>query len=149
MGYLANEIENAAFTLGIEISKLPMNEVLEIRKKLAAKFSTESSSPWRLSYQNLKNTQSIHNQKGWSLIQNYVGANEVLLFVNPDEEKDIWRIPSGEALTAILSETVGFPFYVTSQDADYLFCFDDHDCLIAAGQAGQWITELRQAGYSM
>lgn len=139
MKYLAEEIENAAFELGILISKLPMEEVLEIRQKLAKKFSTEPEFPWRLSYQNLKDFQSIHNPKGWSFIQAYVGEEEIILFVNPNEEQDMWLIPSGSALTSILAETVGFPFYVTSRTTEYMFSFDDHDCLIANGKARDWI----------
>jgi hypothetical protein len=64
MGYLADEIENAASELGITLSKLQMGEVLEIRKQLAEKFSIEPKFPWKLSYQNLKDTQSIHHSKG-------------------------------------------------------------------------------------
>lgn len=55
----------------------------------------------------------------------------------------MWLIPSGKALTSILSETIGFPFYVTSKDAQYMLCFDDHDCLIATGKAVEWICQLR------
>ncbi|WP_396019832.1 MULTISPECIES: DUF6756 family protein [Nostocaceae] len=124
-------MENAAFELGIVISKLQIEEVIEIRRKLAQKFSKEPESFWRLSYQNLKETQSINDSKAWSYVQDYVGEKEVILFVNPDEEQEMWSIPSGKALTSILSETIGFPFYVTSQDTDYMLCFDDHDCLIA------------------
>jgi hypothetical protein len=141
VGYLAEEIEKAASALGIAISKLQIREVLEIRQKLAKKFSVEPEFPWRLSYQNLKDAQSIHNPKGWSFIQDYVGEEEIILFVNPDEEQDMWVIPSGSALTSILAETVGFPFYVTSRNTDYMISFDDHDCLIANGKATQWICQ--------
>lgn len=143
MGYLADEIDNAAFELGIVISKLQIEEVIEIRRELAEKFSKEPEYPWRLSYQNLNDTQSINDSKGWSYIQDYVGEKEVILFVNPDEEQEMWSIPSGKTLTSILSETIGFPFYVTSQDTDYMLCFDDHDCLIATGKAVEWICQLR------
>lgn len=143
MGYLADEIENAASELGITLLKLPIEEVFEIRKKLAQRFSIEPEFPWRLSYQNLKNTKSICDSKGWSYIQDYVGEEKVILFVNPDQEKDMWIVPSGSALTSILSETVGFPFYVTSPDADYIICFDDHDCLIAIGKAVKLIYQIR------
>ncbi len=141
MGYLAEEIEKAASELGIAISKVQRKKVLEIRQKLAENFSVEPEFPWRLSYQNLKEFRAIHNPKGWSCIQNYVGEEEIILFVNPDEEQDMWFIPSGSALTSILAETVGFPFYVTSRKADYLFSFDDHDCLIANGKAVEWICQ--------
>lgn len=144
MGYLADEIENAASKLSITLSKLQAEEVFEIRKKLAQNFSIEPELPWKLSYQNLKDTQSIHNSRGWSFIQDYVGEGETILFVNPNEEKDMWIIPSGNALTSILSETVGFPFYVISRDTDYMLCFDDHDCLIANGKAVEWIRKLSQ-----
>jgi hypothetical protein len=141
VGYLAEEIENAASKLGIAISKLPTEEVFKIRQTLAKNFSVEPEFPWRLSYQNLKKYRSIHNPKAWSFIQDYVGERENLLFVNPDEEQDMWIIPSGSALTSILAQTVGFPFYVTSRNTDYLFIFDDHDCLIANGKAVEWICQ--------
>ncbi|MHC5748350.1 MAG: DUF6756 family protein [Nostoc sp.] len=143
MGYLADEIENAAFELGILISKLKIEKVIEIRRRLAESFSKDPEFLWKLSYQNLNNTYSINDSKGWSFIQDYVGENEVILFVNPDEEQEMWIIPSGKALTSILSETIGFPFYVTSRDTDYILCFDDHDCLIATGKSVEWICQLR------
>lgn len=141
MGYLAEEIENAACELSIAISKLQIGEVLEIRQRLAEKFSIEPEKPWSLTYQNLKDFQSIHNPKGWSFIQDYVREEEIILFVNPDEEQDMWLIPSGIALKSILAETVGFPFYVTSRTTEYMFSFDDHDCLIANGKARDWICQ--------
>jgi hypothetical protein len=76
------------------------------------------------------------------LIQDYVKNNNVILFVNPDREKDMWIIPSGSALTLILGETIGFPFYVTSQETDYLLCFYDHDCLIATGKSIEWLVKM-------
>jgi hypothetical protein len=57
----------------------------------------------------------------------------------------MWIIPSGSILTSILSATIGFPFYVTSLNTDYILCFDDHDCLIANGKAVEWICKLRLA----
>ena len=143
MGYLANEIESAASATSIILLKLSIEDVFGIRKKLAQRFSIEPEFPWRLSYQNLKDTQSICDEKGWSYIQDYVGEEKVVLFVNPDEEKDMWIVRSGSALTSILSETFGFPFYVTSSEADYILCFDDHDCLIANGKAVEWIYQIR------
>lgn len=144
MGYLADEIENAALALNIELSKLNAEEIAMLRSKLAYSFSQEPNDPWKLSYQNLKNSQSLFDPKGWMLIQEYAN-NNLILFVNPDEEKDMWIVPSGVILTSILSETVGFPFYVTSLEADYILCFDDHDCLIATGKAVEWLVKIRES----
>ncbi len=144
MGYLADEIENAALQLDIMLPKLNITEIELIRSKLAYSFSKDPDLPWSLSHQNLKNTQSLHDPKGWMLIQDYVQHNLVVLFVNPDDEEDMWIVPSGIALTSILSETIGYVFYVTSLEADYLLCFDDHDCLIAAGEAIKWLLECRE-----
>jgi hypothetical protein len=84
MGYLADEIENAALTLNIVLSKINVEEIEEIRSKLACSFSKEPDFPWKLSYQNLKDIQSFCDLKGWMLIQDYVKENNVILFVNPD-----------------------------------------------------------------
>ena len=144
MGYLADEIENAALQLDIVISKVANKEIERIRGKLAYSFSKDPGLPWNFSHQNLKNIQSLCDPEGWTFIQDYVQSNQVILFVNPDREEDMWIVPSGIALTLILGETIGFVFYVTSLEADYLSCFDDHNCLIAAGKAIKWLVEFRE-----
>jgi hypothetical protein len=147
MGYLADEIENAALNLNITVVNIDKKKNNEIRNKLAYSFSQQPDFPEKFSHQNLKNIQSFCDPKGWMLIQDYVKNNKVILFVNPDEEESMWLIPSGNALTLILSETIGFPFYVTSFEADYLLCFDDHDCLIATGKAVEWLVKIRENAF--
>lgn len=39
----------------------------------------------------------------------------------------------------MLSETWGFEFYVTNEQASFLFCFSHHDILYACGDVKIWL----------
>ena len=144
MGYLAEEIENAALELGISFFKIDKNSSLKIKEKLACKFTNEKKSPQNLSWQNLKDFKSVHNVNGWKLIKNYVQKKKPILFVSPLEEEEMWRFNNGEDLVQVINNCIGFPFCVTSDEANYIICFDDHDCLIGVGSALEWLKNIPQ-----
>ena len=144
MGDLTAEIEDAIATLGVITSKVEVTQAFEIRKKLAQKFSDIPKNSQSVCWQNLINHSGIHNSDGWRLLENYVQNEEVLLFINPEEDEIMWKFKSGKGLVAVLGECYGFPFCITSQEADYILCFDDHDCLIGSGKVKNWLKSLNK-----
>lgn len=145
MGYISDEIRNAAHKLNIFISTVDESTALKIRKKLAENFTSDGGNfPYRISWQNIANYESAHRpDDGWMLVGDFVGNEEVFLFISPDQEKTIWKIQSGTDLVLVLGECFGFPFCVTSENADYILCLDDHDCLIGSGRVVEWIQKLK------
>ena len=143
MGYLAEEIAGVASELGISIVTVDQQLTLQIKEKLAKKFSTDKERSQILSWQNLEGRESYHDSNSWQLIKNYVGNQEVLLFVNPELEQIMWQFQNGEDLDILLGETTGFPFCVTSEKVDYMICFEDHDVLIGVGKAKKWVATHR------
>lgn len=143
MGYFAEEIAKGAAEIGVSFSLIDKVKALQIKARLAPKFTDEGNHPKRLSWQNLKNVKSIHDPDAWELIEEFAPREEVILFIDPSEEEVMWCFNNGTDLVAVLAECIPFPFCVISGNADYMLCFDDHDCLIGVGTAADWIETLR------
>jgi hypothetical protein len=145
MGYIEDEIRSVASQLDISL-QMDKHEADAIRQRLAEKFSTDPTRPLDLSWQNLKDYQTAYDydQGAWEWIQDYVKDEEVILFLGPDEEETLLIIPSGYDLTAIIGECTGFPFCITSRDASYILCLDDHNCLIGSGKVVEWLRSRKQ-----
>ncbi len=142
MGYIADEIKESSTKLKIDIRVMMSEEALEIKEKLAKKFSSNPESPEKLSWQNLINYSSKHDPHGWRKISDFTKEEAIVLFVNPEIENSLWYFSSAEKLVEVLAESCGFPFCITSLDAEYMICFDDNDCLIATGKAVGWLEQL-------
>jgi len=103
MGYIGNEIINEASNLKVFISTVDEKQALEIRKKLAENFSSDGVNfPYRISWQNLVNYESVHRPAdGWMLVGDFVGDEEIFLFISPDQEKTMWKFQSGTDLVLV------------------------------------------------
>jgi hypothetical protein len=144
MGYLSNEIQDIISKLKLSVTIVNKNRSFELKKKLAKKYSIDKQRPQILSWQNLENAESHHDSDGWKLLENFVGEEEVLLFLNPEDEQIMWKFNNGTDLELLLSESTGFPFCIISEKANYILCFEDHDCLVGVGEAVSWIKEQRE-----
>jgi len=146
MGFLANEIEGAAMAIGVRVLRLEYNTAVNRRQELATKFAKLGDQYEALSWQNLPNATSVHNPDAWRWLGYYFKDERVFLFLSYLEEgATMWQFQSGWDLVAVLSETVNFPFCVTSDSSDCIVCFDDHDCLLAKGAAASWLEDMRSS----
>jgi hypothetical protein len=84
----------------------------------------------------LKNKQSVYRPDGWSLIDRYYTNEEVVLFLEPKATSyDFFVFKNMQAVKEVLEHSFGFVFYLTDFKGDFLLCFNDHDYLIACGDA--------------
>ena len=136
MGYLAEEVVNACklFTTKCEI--LSTQQATEIRSKVETGFSSPGDSPL---WSRLTAYAGVYNQEGWRLVETYTNGQPILLFFEPHLDNAIVLLSDSSKLSKILGECSGFIFYVTSIPLDYLICFNDHDSLMGAGKAKEWI----------
>lgn len=96
----------------------------------------------QLLWENLLCYEILNDKNGWNYIKNFVGTNLCVMFFNYNEDKSSITINDGIDLDSILSETYRFEFYITNYEADYIICFNHHDCLIGCGTAKKWIKSL-------
>ncbi|NWE78833.1 hypothetical protein [Pseudomonas yamanorum] len=126
MNYLEKEIDEAIIALNIEVKKLAPNEVDSLITSLSERFFRTKQKVLDPSDLNIKNEQ--HNPNFWKEIPDIIHSGSLILIVF-DSSQRAWRVGSANNLTSILSETTGYPFWVTDQDQTFVANMDDHDCV--------------------
>jgi hypothetical protein len=95
-------------------------------------------------WENLNDSESLKEKDGWLLISDFVGNEEVVLFLDNRTEKFAITLNGSKDLNKLLSNTFHFVFYITNINVDYLLCFNEHDFIIASGKAKLWLRGLEQ-----
>lgn len=95
-------------------------------------------------WENLNDSESLKEKDGWLLISDFVGNEEVVLFLDNRTEKFAITLNGSKDLNKLLSNTFHFVFYITNINVDYLLCFNEHDFIIASGKAKVWLRDLKQ-----
>ena len=139
MFLIKDEIDDAVKRLNIEVGYLDNKRYKELVDNIIQKYAIDSKYRYPL-WENLVDPSSIQLSTGWGKVGDYVANSKCILLTGIDSSEDLAvLINNGEDLHAILSDTYGFVFYVTNPNIDYLLCFNDHDFLIACGDAKNWI----------
>jgi len=81
----------------------------------------------------------VSNKAEWQWIEEFVGSNQCILFFNPFDEKRAYFFESGKHVVSVIEELFNIEFYITNAETDYLLCFNHHDCLMALGNAEDWL----------
>lgn len=95
-------------------------------------------------WENLNDSESLQEKDGWLLIADFVGNEEVMLFLDRRSEKFAITLNGSKDLNKLLNNTFHFVFYITNINVDYLLCFNEHDFIIASGKAKLWLLGLKQ-----
>ena len=88
----------------------------------------------------------IQNEEAWRWIVEF-DPGPVLLVFNKQDERQAARFNSSAELVRALEEAARFEFYICDPGVRYLFCYNHHRYLIAAGAAKEWLREkVKSAG---
>lgn len=139
MGYIRDEIIQAAQTVNATIVELKDRKKNDIRKLIISRYTKDYDTHYI--WKGLKEDYSIQDPEGWRLIHEFIKDLESILFFDEDEETSMFLFEDGAKIVQVLSESVGFEFYITNKAADFLICFNHHDFLIVAGTAVNWLQE--------
>jgi hypothetical protein len=120
-------------SLGVQALSVADREPL--RERIFSGYGRRSRWLWEV----LADCASVQDAGGWEWISEFVGARSCVLLFDRDEEVEMFHVPSGASLDALLRNTCGFEFYVTDMDASYLICFNHHDVLVCCGSAREWL----------
>jgi hypothetical protein len=126
MNYLEEEIDEALITLGIESRKLNASQLSSLITSLSESFFRAKQKTLDPNDLNVKTEQ--HNPNFWKEIQDLIHSDRLILIVF-DSAHRAWEIGNAKSLALILSETTGYPFWITDPDLTFLVHMDDHDCI--------------------
>jgi uncharacterized protein DUF6756 len=136
MGYIRNEIIEAAKLTNAPISELSLEERLEIRKQIFLKY-VQNKPTWI--WEGLTDELSVQNPDAWRWVSNFVRNTEVLMLFNEQDESTIFKFDNGSQIVPVLAECSVFEFYLTNATIEYLICFNHHNYLIVVGTAVDWL----------
>lgn len=131
----SNDILNAAKELNISISLLSSISSQEILQQVIQKYTALKEYEYPL-WEALKPYSAVTNEYAWEWFEELLPSNTplVIFFESADDENMI-QVPSSSELVTILNNTYRKIFFITTLDTDILYCYNDHDNLIACGAA--------------
>ncbi|MEJ2418941.1 MAG: hypothetical protein P8Y45_18840 [Exilibacterium sp.] len=141
MGFIKKSIENVVLATNLELEVIDTEKAASIREIIENTFSNKKSrTPL---WERLVEHASKYDPDGWKALGTYIGFEKATLFFDLLDEPAMYIIKNGKEFVKLLSECPGFVFYVTGADSfDYLVCHNDHDYLIGAGKAENWLQNL-------
>ncbi|WP_192553241.1 hypothetical protein [Pseudomonas sp. IzPS59] len=129
MGYLEKEITLALETNHLKNQKLKKDELEKIISDVKTRFfysNTDTLDPF-----NLKFVTKQHDSDFWKKVDLLYPSEKPTLIVL-DNQIHAWTLQSSSDLKILLSETTGFPFWITNTALSFLIYVDDHDCVHTA-----------------
>lgn len=81
----------------------------------------------------------VIDKDAWQWLEEFIGSNKCILFFNPSDEKRAYLFKSGKEVVSVIEELFNVEFYVTNTETEYLLCFNHHNCLMALGNAIDWL----------
>ena len=126
MSYLETEIDEALGNSGIENRKFDTDELEALITSLRQVFFDAGNR--FLDPVELRVKYSEHNPGFWQEVSERI-LHDDLIFVVFDTAYRAWGIEKSEQLKRVLSETTGYPFWVTDRHFSFLVYVDDHDCV--------------------
>ena len=89
---------------------------------------------------------SIRGAESWRCIGDFVKSNTVILFFNKDWGGDFYEIENGSMFVKFYDEECGgIEFYITDSDTNFLFAYNEAQCLIAMGTAEEWLSSYKNS----
>ena len=126
MSYLEAEIDESLENLGIQSRKLAPENLDILITSLGNVFFCESANP--LDPIQLRVNRTEYKPDFWQEVSKHIESDQ-LIFVVFDTSYRAWEIASPQHLERILSDTTGYPFWVTDMSFRFLIYMDDHNCV--------------------
>ncbi|MGL5939366.1 MAG: hypothetical protein ACRC2S_03105 [Waterburya sp.] len=141
MGYLADEVICACFNLSYNANILNSKDSQNVISIVKNNFCLEKKN--YPIWESIIDSKGIQDPNGWQWISEFVNNKPILIFFEQSDDQSIVRIENGFYISKILGECFGFVFYITDINHNYLICFNDHNILIGAGTATDWIEKKK------
>lgn len=129
MSYLEKEIISALETNHLKNQQLKDNELEKTISNIKACFLYPNTNT--LDPLNLKSVTKQHDPDFWKKVDLLYPSEKPTLLVL-DNQIHAWTLQSSSDLKILLSETTGFPFWITNTALSFLTYVDDHNCVHTA-----------------
>jgi hypothetical protein len=136
MSYIEESINEAKSRVGCSVTKMDTSSADDLRRRFIKSYCDSNSSPL---WERVKENTSVFDPNGWKKIANFPYCGKVIMLFDEETERGIFSFCNFNDIVKTLSESIGFVFYLTNSNLDFLICHNDHDYLIGSGIASDWI----------
>lgn len=143
MWNIKQQILIASNELNIELSILSKEEVENIKQDIMNKYLKKNALRKFPLFEKLDNYVGIDIKDSWIWIADFLKKNQAILFFNPEDEKEYYKLKNGEDIVLIINEIFNVEFYVTNSATEYLLGYNHSQCLVAAGLASFWLEDQK------
>lgn len=126
MSYIESEIDLTLKEHCIAYKKNDIAYTEHLITALTTKFFMETSSV--LDPTKLTNAIKFHDIEYWKKISSIENCEHPVL-ITLDTHYSSWQLNSTTDLQFLISESTGFPFWITDAEKRTLIYLDDHDCV--------------------
>ncbi len=139
--HIQNQIEEASRDSGIELRKVSPEFLHDLWKELDSKFQGEengSAPKWEA----LNEPSAVQAEDAWEWLSEFPVEGKIFMLFEPSDYSLGLEFDSMESVTHFLGEGTGWVYYLTNSSTDFLLCENDHQFLIGAGKAKDWVKEF-------
>jgi hypothetical protein len=126
MNYLEEEIDSTIREHSLPHKKMSNDEIDQLvfaLKKIFLNIKAKHLDPTHLNQ-----PKKSYDPDFWKKIDKIQNLQNPILIVQ-DRKIHVWEFETPHDLTRLLSETTGFPFWITSKSLTFLAYMDDHNCI--------------------
>jgi hypothetical protein len=144
MKSIREEIVEAMLQLKIEPNDLGSVEFQNFQGQFLSTFTSSGEYIFPIWENLVVDKCSIQSHMAWKFIGEMEFSNvegPFILVFEQSTELGCFLFDSPTAISATLGECNPFMYYITNRSFEFLLCENDHDFLIAAGNAKAWMYE--------
>ena len=141
MSEIAKDIVRAAVAGDIDVVRLSDFDASAFMSRILGRYGV-GAYPWPL-WEKADFPVAVQDPLAWTWLAEFIGPSPCNLFFSPFTEPAVFCCGSGMDLNRLLEETLSYEFYVADTDCTFLFSFNHHDFLAAAGAAADWLAGRR------
>ena len=131
---------------GVGFHLLPSSSAEPIRDSVASAFTVPEFARWK-QYQWTwlwsglapGAYASVYETDPYSDLDDFLISRPYVMFFNYDEDKAVILFPSDTAISRLTQPDEIDEFYVTSESADFLLCYNHEQVLLGCGDAMTWM----------
>ncbi len=133
-------LTDAARDAGVRIRILEPAEARAHREAIRHRFARSPHA--EVLWHDLGERVSVQHERGWQAIPLVAGAGSCFVFLDESRSRQTYVFDDAQDVESMLREAVGFEYYVSDRECTYLVAFNDHDFLIACGDAAPRLSAL-------
>jgi hypothetical protein len=137
---LATEVRRAAASCGVALDQSTPEHAENLRRRVSRMYA-HGAETWM--WESLDECVVLADEAHWETIGRCVGAQDVVLFFNGDDDRSMFRFRSGEDLAKVLGECFRFEYYVTNDACSYFIAVNHHNVIHAVGDIEECFQQIK------